>query len=111
MTRYEKTLDILDTAVGGPNAEIGVHGTFWRGLSRDAFVTHPVRSLVIVTLYDGANSTLIKALKGESPFGADLDEPPPGALYSRMPAGRVPVSDADIAFIEKWIDDGCPEDE
>jgi photosystem II stability/assembly factor-like uncharacterized protein len=27
-----------------------------------------------------------------------------------MPSGRPPVSPANIAFIEKWIDDGCPED-
>lgn len=63
----------------------------------------------MVTLGDGAGSILVKALKGESPFGADLPSPPTGARFSRMPAGLPPIPDGEIAFIQKWIDDGCPE--
>ncbi len=111
MTRYEHLVEILDNSIGGPAVEIGVHRAFWRGLTRDQFVVKRVRGLDLVVLGDGANSNLVKALKGEAPFGADLPAPPPGALFSRMPAGMSPVSDSDIAFIQQWISDGCPEDE
>jgi photosystem II stability/assembly factor-like uncharacterized protein len=111
MTRYDHVLEILDHAIGGPDEQIGVHGTFWRGLTRDQFVTKRVRGLNIIALGDGAHSNLVRALKGEAPFGADLPEPPPGALFSRMPAGLPSVGDSDISFIQRWIDDGCPEDE
>ena len=111
MTRYEHVLEILDNSIGGPSEEIGVHGAFWRGLTRDEFIVKRVRRLDLVALGDGANSNLVKALKGEAPFGADLPEPPEGALFSRMPAGLPPVGDSDIAFIQQWIDDSCPEDE
>ena len=110
MTRYERVLKILDTAIGGPTAVIGVHGAFWRGLSRDEFVAKQVRGLQLVTLNDGANSALVHALKGEAPFGADLPEPPSGALFSRMPASRPPVPEPEIAFVQRWIDEGCLED-
>ena len=28
MTRYERVIEILDSSIGGPEEEIGVHGTF-----------------------------------------------------------------------------------
>ena len=109
-TRYDRVLEILDDSIGGPDAVIGVHRAFWRGRSRDEFVEYEFRGLRLVNVNDGAGSNLVKALKGEAPFGADLPDPPVGARFSRMPAGFDPVADADIAFIEKWIDEGCPED-
>ena len=60
---------------------------------------------------DGAASNLVLALKGQSPFGADLPDPPAGASINRMPSGRDAVEPQSIKFIEQWIDDGCPEDE
>jgi photosystem II stability/assembly factor-like uncharacterized protein len=108
MTRYERVLSILDQAIGGPNAQIGVHGAFWRGLSRDAFVIKKVVTRPLLVVGDGAASNLVKALLGQAPFGADLPDPPPGAQLSRMPAGMNPAPAEDIAFIKQWIDDGCP---
>jgi hypothetical protein len=110
MTRYERVMQLLDEAIGGPNTNIGVHGAFWRGLARDQFVTKKVFNRDLMVVGNGAASNLVKALKGEAPFVADLTDPPPGAQFSRMPAGLPPVSDANIAFIQTWIDDGCPED-
>src|SRR5262245_44903058 len=106
MTRYERVVAILDQAIGGPGASIGAHGPFWRGLSRDAFVAQEVFSLPLVVVGDGAGSNLVKALKGETPFGSG-----PGATFPRMPFGFPPVPEAEIAFIQRWIDDGCLEDE
>jgi photosystem II stability/assembly factor-like uncharacterized protein len=111
MNRYERVVQILDSAVGGPSAPVGFHGAFWRGLTRNQFVAKKVFGLELVTVGNGAGSNLVKALKGESPFGADLPDPPPEASFNRMPSGRDPVAAADIAFIQQWIDDGCPEDE
>ena len=111
MTRFERVIQILDLAVGGPTAPIGFHGAFWRGLTRNEFVGKKIVGLDLVAVGNGAGSNLVKALKGESPFGADLPNPPQDATISRMPSGLQPVSPADIAFIEKWIDDGCPEDQ
>jgi photosystem II stability/assembly factor-like uncharacterized protein len=112
MNRYERVLQILDQSIGGRNVEIGVHRAFWRGLTRGEFIAKRIRGLPIVDLaLGGAGSNLVKALRGVSPFGADLPNPPPGAEFSRMPAGMPPVPDSEIGFIERWIDDGCLEDE
>lgn len=48
----------------------------------------------------GAASGLILGLKGLPPFD--------GSQFPRLPWGGKPVSISDVAFIEKWIDDGCP---
>lgn len=109
-TRYQQVIAILDQAVGGSTAKIGAHGAFWRGLSRDQFVAKKVYGRQLVDIGHGGNSNIVKALKGEAPFGADLSPAPVGALYPRMPAGLSPVEIADIAFVEKWIEDGCLED-
>jgi photosystem II stability/assembly factor-like uncharacterized protein len=109
-TQYQRVIQILDDAIGGPTANIGVHGTFWRGLTRDQFVATRVFNVDLVVVGQGADSNLVKALKGEAPFGEDLPNPPAGARWPRMPAGLPPVSEENIAFIEQWIDDGAPDD-
>jgi hypothetical protein len=110
MTRFEHVQQILDNAIGGPTVNIGVHGAFWRNKTRDQFVALKVQGRDLLVLGNGAGSNLVKALKGEAPFGADLDNPPPGAVLDRMPSGLPPVAADDIDFIQKWIDAGCPED-
>ncbi len=109
MTSFQRVIQILDEAIGGPTNSIGVHGPFWRGLTRDDFVAKKVFGRDLVVVGQGAASNLVKALKGEAPFGADLASPPPDAQFSRMPAGLPPVSPEDIGFIEHWIDEGCPD--
>jgi photosystem II stability/assembly factor-like uncharacterized protein len=109
MTRFDQVVQILNTAVGGVAAPVGFHGPFWRNVTRDQLVAKKVFGLPLIALGNGASSNLVKALKGEAPFGADLPNPPPDATFNRMPSGRAPVAAADIAFIQKWIDDGCPE--
>lgn len=101
MNRFERVVQILDEAIGGPNVEIGRHGAFWR-VPRDEFIVFKVFGFVdAVVVGNGASSNLVKALKGEVPFD--------GSEFPQMPVGgRVP--DEEIAFIERWIDDGCPED-
>jgi hypothetical protein len=104
MNRFQQVQDILDNAVGGPDAFVGFHGPFWRK-SRDQFVAFEFRGLPIVTLGDGSGSNIVKALRGDLPFGDD-----PDAKFPRMPAGLDPVPPEQIDFISAWIDDGCPEE-
>jgi len=107
---FSRVRAILDEAIGGPQVNIAVHGAFWRGVTRDEFVAKRVLGETLVTVGDGAGSNLVRALKGESPFGADLPDPPADAIFSRMPAGRPPVPPATVAVVEQWIDAGCPDD-
>ena len=88
---FDDVVAILDTSVGGPDADVVSHGPFWRGVTRDRFVEMKVGGRKLVTLGDGANSNLVLALKGEAPFGSDLDDPPAGAMAPRMPAYLDPV--------------------
>ena len=88
---FQRVTEILDEAIGGPDVGIGLHGAFWRGLTRDEFVAKKVFGKALVILGDGAHSNLVSALKGQAPFGADLPDPPAGANMSRMPAGLPPV--------------------
>lgn len=103
--RYAQVTGILDAAVGP--GSFAAHGPFWRGMSRDDFVAHAVFGQQLVEVGDGGGSNLVKALRGESPFGSDTGTT--GALFERMPAGRSPVAAADIDTIQQWIDDGCPD--
>jgi photosystem II stability/assembly factor-like uncharacterized protein len=110
MNRFQKVIEILDRSVGGPDVQVGFpHMAFWRGLSRDEFVAKTVFGLRLISLGNGPGSILVNALKGEAPFGADIGTP--GADFNRMPSGMPAVPDDEIAFIEGWINDGCPEDE
>lgn len=51
----------------------------------------------------GAASGLIRGLRGQFPFD--------GTQFPPLPWGGTRVDDQDIQFIEKWIDDGCPEND
>jgi hypothetical protein len=107
MKRYDHVKQILNDAVGGDF--IGAHGAFWRPLNREQFIAKIVYGLPIVTLNNGAESNIVKALRGQAPFGSDLGVA--GAEYPRMPVGYPPVPDDQILFIEQWITDGCPDEE
>jgi hypothetical protein len=106
---FRDVVEILDKAVGGPDADVASHGPFWRGVTRDRFVEMKVGGRKLVILGDGANSNLVLSLRGEAPFGSDLD-PPTGAVTPQMPAYLDPVSQDEISDIEQWIDKGCPAD-
>jgi hypothetical protein len=106
---FSRVIEILNSAVGGPDAEVGAHGAFWREITREEFIDKKIFDLALVQVGDGAHSNLVLALKGEAPFGSDLDGAPPEAQFPRMPAFLDPVSPHDIREIEQWIVDGCPE--
>lgn len=101
---------MLDEAVGGPTVPVpGPHGAFWRNLSVGEFVEYSLFGLRLVTVGDGARSTIVRALRGEAEFGQDVGTL--GAQFRRMPAGRPAIPADQIDFIARWIDEGCPGDE
>jgi rubrerythrin len=101
VTGFAKVRRILDEALRGfPLARTG-HDEFWR-VDEEQFPAAAPAGFPAVTPGDGANSNLVKALRGEAPFGSDLGAA--GAFLRRMPAGRAPVDPTRIAFIEQWID-------
>jgi hypothetical protein len=85
----------------------GPRGPFWRSQSRDQFLAFSFAGQALVTPGDGAGSGLVKALRGQLPFGKHTGTP--GAGFRRMPAGRPAVPDEQIAVISTWIDDGAPD--
>jgi len=106
MQRFSQVKEILDGSIGKP--EIGAHGTFWRSLDLAAFKAKQVYGQQLVVPGSSEQSNLILALRGHAPFGSDIGTP--NARYRRMPAGMPAVPDDQIAFIARWIDDGCPDD-
>lgn len=104
--RFARVKEILDASVGG--GMFGAHGPFWRGKSREQFVAAKVFGKQLLVVGNAAESNLVKALRAQAPFGSDTGTV--GATFRRMPAGRPAVADADIQFIEQWIQDSCPDD-
>ncbi len=95
-TGFNDVVAILDKAVGGPTAPVGAHGPFWRNTTRDDFVAKSVFGQKLIELNNGAESNLIKVLKGML------------SGFRQMPAGRDPVPDSEITTIQDWIDAGAP---
>lgn len=107
MKRFEMVKQILDTLVSGQS--FGGHRAFWRDLSLYDFPTYRVFGKQLLKKGDSANSNLILALRAQYPFGSDVGTE--GAYFRRMPAGRLPATQAQIDYIARWIDDGCPDDD
>jgi len=104
--RYAQVQRILETAAGpaaNPDHTDSTgadRGRFWRLPYKEFMVLPPIYGHQLIADSGpnrGARSGLVQVLQGK------LQGVP------RMPLNRPPVADADIAFISKWIDDGCPE--
>jgi hypothetical protein len=114
-SNFRKVLELLESSVRG--FSIGVHHNFWRGCTRDEFVAMGIFGNNLIAVrpdgsFDGANSNLIKALRGEPPFDApessESGEQDP-SRYPRMPAHHPPMPPEAIDYISRWIDNGCPD--
>ncbi len=77
-------------------------------MTRDQLMAAQVFGLPLIEVNNGKASNLVKALRGEMPFGIDTGTA--GASFRRMPAGRPQVAAEQVEFISTWIDAGCPED-
>lgn len=103
-TYFQKIRQILNNAAGSSHPSHDGQRRFWE-LPLDQFVALTIYGVKLVAAPGpnrGANSGLIKALKGEPPFD--------GSTFDRMPLARPPVAPSDIQFIQDWIDAGCKDD-
>jgi len=125
-SRYERVKEILNEAQGTAHPSYGGYDRFWNlphgeflevkfyGIrmiapptgakqepAGDHTCCHTPQDATAPQQGRGAASGLIQGLKGQPPFD--------GSQFPMLPWGGTPVSLNDIAFIEKWIDDGCPE--
>jgi hypothetical protein len=104
-TKFRDVQIILDDAiVNAP--DIGFHGTFWRGVTRDEFVVMAVFGCSIIHTdangkFIGSESPLVKILRGDIDCGGDF--------FPQMPFGFEPVSEEKIQIISDWIDTQCPD--
>ena len=118
-TRYQRVIDILDSAADGGTSDYDGKGLFWH-LPLPRFMEVEIYGVRMIAPDEpaaaascchhtgssttrSARSGLIMGLRGESPFD--------GTQYPRLPWGGKQVSDSDIAFISEWIDAGCPTDD
>jgi hypothetical protein len=111
---FQKVVRLLEDGVRG--FRIGAHHNFWRDCTRDQFVAASVYGNPLFTArpdgtFDAAGSTLIKALRGDAPFGADLRPGQEGSFFPRMPAEHPPLPRQVIQYIHSWIDRGCPDND
>ena len=104
-TRFDRVREILELAAGTGNPR---HVDSDSSVSRGRFWNLPLGTLKQIRIYGqkllettgdhpSSRSALAQALKE-------------GFLFGQMPQKRSPVSDESIALIEKWIDDGCPDE-
>lgn len=103
-TGYGKAVTILEEAVRG--FRIGFHGNFWAGKTRDAFVTMPVPFIGVTPLALDADGAVVPD-PAQAPLFERITDPDPG---DRMPRFRPPVPKARIAYLDRWIRDGAPDD-
>lgn len=108
MSGFRQVQEALDRILG--EAPPPNHGVFWRGKTRDEFISATVFGLPVLVVGDPERSNLVRALRGLPPFGLDVTPRPAGARMRRMPAGLPPAAESDIAIIEGWIRQGCPEE-
>jgi hypothetical protein len=101
-TTFKDIQTILTDAVEGQ--EIGAHGNFWVGVTRDQFVKKSVFGCQIIHSeggkFVGAKSPLVNILRGPIVCGSQRPQ---------MPVGFDPVPPAKIKIIWDWIDAQCPE--
>ena len=117
MSRYDRFKQILDEAAAGSTADYGGIGPFWHLELPRLLDTSLSGIRLIAPEKESAHSCcgcapapaaqtrsersgLIAGLQGEYPFD--------GQQYPRLPWGGNAVSADNIAFIARWIDDGCP---
>lgn len=99
--RYQQVQKLLADAAGSdadPDHE--QHGRFWELPYADFMALQTIYNVRLIGEPGpdrGKRSGLIRVLKGEQ------------SGVPRMPLGRPPMSNENIAFIQTWIDDGCPE--
>lgn len=95
MTELLYIQDLLERVLGA--APLPFHIAFWRGRTRDELVATQVIGQRLIIVGQPEASPLVQALRGEA-------RGPIRAYF-----GQVRAKADDLAVIEQWIRDGCPE--
>jgi len=100
-THYARVTEILERAATDGDPDHSGWGRFWTLPLEEFMVIDEVHRNVLIAppgADRGANSNLVKILKGLAVTSGNLPQ---------MPLDRPPLSESDIAYIERWIDEGC----
>lgn len=102
-TRFPDIQKILDDAV--EDEDIGVHGPFWRNVTRDEFVVRIVFGCPILHTEDGqfvgSKSQLVMILRGDIIDCKGKPKPQMPRNFPAVPAEKIQI-------ISDWIDAQCP---
>ena len=110
LSRFDRVRSLLEKAAGG-NAQAFGGLPLW-SMSRDEVVGAKLMGLPLIEVKEPVHScckspaagtavpALISGLRGNAPFD--------GSQFPRLPWGRPPMAEADIAEIAEWIRDGAP---
>ena len=120
LTSWKDVQAFLDAHSG--NVSGAPHGAFWHTLTYEEFVTGCVPdkgglaggppcvtytgdqggpTVSILVKGSSANSNIIKALLGQSPFD--------GSDFPQMPKGGPYLTPTQVSPLAAWIDAGCPQ--
>jgi tyrosinase len=110
-SRYQRVKAILDDAAAKSASDYGGAGRFWDDIGTlksarlygIAMIAPEQQAACCEAEVRSARSGLIRGLRGLAPFD--------GSRFPPLPWGGTRVTDADIAFIADWIDDGLPADD
>lgn len=95
MAGLQQVQDVLERVLGA--APLPFHMTFWRGRTRDELVAARVFGQPLIVVGRPEDSPLVQALRGTAS----------GPVRDYF--GPVRAEAGDLAVIEQWIRDGCPE--
>lgn len=95
MAGLQQVQDVLERVLGP--APLPFHIAFWRGRTRDELVATQVLGQPLIVVGQPEASPLVQALKGTAS----------GTIRAYFGPARAEAND--LAVIEEWIRDGCPE--
>jgi len=95
MAGLQQVQDVLERVLGA--APLPFHIAFWRGMSRDELVSKEVLGQPLIVIGRPEDSPLVQALRGEAV----------GTIRAYFGTARADAGD--LAVIEEWIREGCPE--
>lgn len=95
MAGLQQVQDVLERVLGA--APLPFHIAFWRGRTRDELVATEVLGQPLIVVGQPESSPLVQALRGAAS----------GPIRAYFGSARAEAGD--LAVIEEWIRDGCPE--
>jgi hypothetical protein len=105
MATLQQVQDVLERVLG--TRPMPFHYAFWRGKTRDEMVATRLFGRPLIVPGRPEESPLIWALRRAS--AGERGGPRAGSKLIRAYFGQARAGDGDVAVLEEWIRDGCPE--